>query len=535
MVNKKSTDKKIQPLRLYLLKRKIKKFEDALRSDVRAGRYPLKSSPGISGAFFLRPAVRNVPDWARFVRTGVKGSLPPIESTSNAGVLFLNIDKRIVAIVFGTGRYLLKDSAYESDFGLRSTLNAVDPKTLDQIDVNWFGEMVVQKRVQVSQKTNLSAFEIDVSRERFTSLTGKAKDKELGGRIRGARGGFGVHARIDFKDLANQCRQCIKAYQKKDYQKAFPRYDDFKAISDPATIDKLNDKLVAKISKGQLTGVSLSPPAMIDFDDFSGFSYSPKGEVHSELLIGDYSKSGRRDFSKLTLANLKAHQVFLRHSDTPEPLVKWSAYRCLTCEIKTGSTYHVLWDGKWYEIAKTFADKVRKEIEAIPEAKTSLPAKTSKRLEADFLKECVTNQSDLALMDKKNVWCDNAGSEMEVCDLFSTNRQFIHVKRRAHGASGLSHLFAQGRNSAEAFLRDESFRSGAKSELQPMGAKFANKITKTQPTTSKYEVVYVVMGKKRGKFIKELTFFSQLTLKLAAESLRVMGFKVAYQFVEAPE
>ena len=124
---------------------------------------------------------------------------------------------------------------------------------------------------------------------------------------------------------------------------------------------------------------------------------------------------------------------------------------------------------------------------------------------------------------------------MEVCDLFSTDRQFIHVKRRAHGSSGLSHLFAQGRNSAEAFLRDESFRLGAKSKLQPMGVKFGNKVTKAQPTASKYEVVYVVMGKKRGKFVKELPFFSQLTLKLASESLRVMGFKVSYQFVEAPE
>ena len=284
-----------------------------------------------------------------------------------------------------------------------------------------------------------------------------------------------------------------------------------------------------------MTGVNLSPPEIIDFDDFSGFSYSPKGEVHGELLIGDYANSGRRDFSKLTLASLKSHQVFLRQTDAPEPLVKWPVYRCLTCEIKTGNKYHVLWDGKWYEIAKVFADKIRKEIEAIPEAVTLLPAKTSKRLEADFLKECATNQSNLALMDQKNVWCDNAGSEMEVCDLFSTDRQFIHVKRRAHGSSGLSHLFAQGRNSAEAFLRDESFRLGAKSKLQPMGVKFGNKVTKAQPTASKYEVVYVVMGKKRGKFVKELPFFSQLTLKLASESLRVMGFKVSYQFVEAPE
>ena len=99
---RKKDDKKIQPLRMYLLKSSVTKVEDALRDNVKLNEYSLKSSPGINGKFFLRPAIRNTPDWAEFVQSGIKDKLPKIESVANAGVLFLTIDKSIVALVFGT-------------------------------------------------------------------------------------------------------------------------------------------------------------------------------------------------------------------------------------------------------------------------------------------------------------------------------------------------------------------------------------------------------------------------------------------------
>jgi uncharacterized protein (TIGR04141 family) len=530
----KQIQKKIQPLRMYLLKSTIVAIKDALRPNIKVDEYALKNLPGIKGRFYLRPTVRSKADWADFVQSGVNSTLPKIESTANAGVLFLEIDSRIVALVFGTGRYLLKDSAYETDFGLRSTLNAIDPTTLDQIDVNWFGEIVVQKRIQVSRKTNLAAFEIDVNRERFRSITGKAKNAKLGGRISGSEGGFGVHARVDFNELAKQCRQCIAAYKSKEYQKTFPRYDDFSIVTDATKLADLDQELVAKLTSGKTAGVHMSPPEIISYDDFSGYSFTEKGETHEEMLLADYSAS-KKDFKGIKLQNLKSHRVYLRRVNDPAPLDRWSAYRCLICEISDGPDIYVLWDGKWYKIAKKFADKVRMEIDSIPAAKTCLPAKTGIKLEAEFLLDCSKKQADLALMDKQNVFCDNAGSEMEVCDLFSVSRQFIHVKRRAHGASGLSHLFAQGRNSAEAFLKDESFRAGAKAKLQAISKKFADEIPTKRPTPGQFEIVYVVMGKQRNNFVKELPFFSQLTLKLAVEDLRTMGFNVSYTFVEAPE
>lgn len=161
----------------------------------------------------------------------------------------------------------------------------------------------------------------------------------------------------------------------------------------------------------------------------------------------------------------------------------------MICEIKSGNDIYVLWNGQWCRIAKKFADKLRKEIDDIPVGKASLPAKTKIKREAQFLQDVVAKNSDFALMDQDDVWCDNAGSEIEACDLFSIERQFIHVKRRSHGASGLSHLFAQGRNAAEAFLKDESFRKALKSKLNSKGTKFGRKIPLVKPNPESFEVV----------------------------------------------
>jgi Family of unknown function (DUF6119) len=58
-----------------------------------------------------------------------------------------------------------------------------------------------------------------------------------------------------------------------------------------------------------------------------------------------------------------------------------------------------------------------------------------------------------------NVFASKNGggrSSIEICDLLSSEKAFVHVKAKTK-SSTLSHLFAQGLNSAQAF-RDRGFR-----------------------------------------------------------------------------
>jgi uncharacterized protein (TIGR04141 family) len=55
-----------------------------------------------------------------------------------------------------------------------------------------------------------------------------------------------------------------------------------------------------------------------------------------------------------------------------------------------------------------------------------------------------------ALLDADPVIYGGGRSAIEICDLLSTDRVFVHVKAKTK-SSTLSHLFAQGLNSAQAF------------------------------------------------------------------------------------
>ena len=52
-------------------------------------------------------------------------------------------------------------------------------------------------------------------------------------------------------------------------------------------------------------------------------------------------------------------------------------------------------------------------------------------------------------MDCKKIHNGGGHSQLEFCDLFSSGRDLIHVKRYGRSSAPLSHLFAQGLDDAE--------------------------------------------------------------------------------------
>ena len=62
------------------------------------------------------------------------------------------------------------------------------------------------------------------------------------------------------------------------------------------------------------------------------------------------------------------------------------------------------------------------------------------------------------LLDKMLIKSTQTTSPIEVCDLLTSDSQFIHVKHRKGNSAGLSHLFAQGSVSADLILGDKEFR-----------------------------------------------------------------------------
>ena len=100
--------------------------------------------------------------------------------TSKGALVFLQIEGRFFAISFGNVYHHLNNYSYEYDFGLRVTLNSLDPSELKSADMVSPGT-ARRKRTQVAISTDLTFLDFDGNSEIIRSLTGKVKDeyKEL--------------------------------------------------------------------------------------------------------------------------------------------------------------------------------------------------------------------------------------------------------------------------------------------------------------------------------------------------------------------
>jgi uncharacterized protein (TIGR04141 family) len=516
---------RVQSVRLYLLKKTVKKYEEALRDDVPVTAHALSPILGITGKAYIRKVINKELRWMKFLQEGLAKKLPPMESTAHAAVVFLEVDTRFIALVFGMGRYLLKDTSYEADFGIIAALNSVDPKGLRSTDTFQFEAVAVHKRTQTSRTTSLTDFEIDTTREQVRSVTGKAKSTLLAERVTGTEGAFGANVRVTFKDLVEMCRKVVTAFQAKDYKKAFPRFDNLRRVSDKQKLLDLEAKLIQKLTTGKTDGVYLSAPEPIEYDDFTGFSYTEKGDIYDELTLSDYLGS-RKDLSTLDLDAIKRHRVFLRKETAEEPLARWSVFKCLICEFPDGKDIFVLMNGEWYQIAKTFAQQVRDSVATIKEVDVGLPSLGTCKTETEYLASIGSTSGGLIVLDQKRAYCEDAGTYIEICDVITKDRDLIHIKRKDGGSSDLSHLFNQGRNSALALLRDAQYRVDARKHLSAFGKGAVRRIPKEKPAAGAFRVIYGIMGHSKLRVAESLPFFSQISLMYAAQDLAERGIEV---------
>lgn len=497
--------------------------------------YDLRASLGMEGKIYVKEREEGRPKWAAQLDTMHGSTLPDLSTLSASAVIFIKAKKRVVAFVFGYGRYLLDDAKFVLDFGIKTALNTLDNTTLRSVDLYSMEQAPMQKRTQAVRSSNINSFGIDVSRDILKAVTGDARSGIVWETIHGGGAQFSFTVKIEgFDELKKVAEELGTYYDLSIYKTDFEWVDNIQRVQSDALRLALDGLLVADLQKGIPTELQLTLPEIGEWDKISGFSYTnAKTDVKSVISAVDYFAVNPPKGH--TLEKLKSNRVFCYDVNNNEN--NYSVYSCLYFEVLYNKKIYILFSNSWFCIDVNFLNSIDQSLKTVPVSTISFPdvlkysvpvTKTNKsgialENEGDYNSR-VSGSAGYHLLDKQLVKPRVGASSIEVCDLLSNSNEFIHAKHRKGGSSGISHLFAQGRIAAELLLSDQEFRKGARAKLKGV-SKDLIPLAKFDPAIS--EIIFLVLGDKSSDVKENLPFFSKINLWITYLSLTQRNFKVS--------
>jgi len=521
-------------LTIFLLKNGLANFQDAIDPSKPTTAYPLTGLDGVTGSLFLGQQKKHTPEWVEMVQPYISTSLSGVLSASRSAVLVANHGGRSFAFVFGHGRSLLKATAWERGFGLKVTLNRVDPDALRSIDSKTYEDLVVSTRKQTSKTSSLGSFDLDVGRALVRGVAGNAASNQVFSRFAGSDA-LRVTTALSFADLPQLLTEIQAAYSATNYRTNFAWIDNIRE-ADPTKVPALDRKLVQALQAGG-DSAYLAPAEVIDWEEIEAFNYTNgrQADATEDLSLGTYLDIVTRRNLAISVDSLNSHEVRVRYVNDVEFRKAWSIYDCLVWETQYQSKRYTLFDGRWFQVSRDYAAKVDNFVSRIsaPSSPIAFPNANPNESEGDYNDRVAGGNAALfAMLDRQTFRPSGAATPIEFCDLMTNGRKIIHVKKRSSSAT-LSHLFSQGSVSADLFLNDSPLRTSVRRKLGQLGKpSHAALITQARPTAGDYQIVYAVIASPtRGTFPPRLPFFSAVNLMHHGSRIEGLGFQLALQYI----
>lgn len=520
---------KYHNLSILLLKDDIASFDEALKIEGRVKKFIVTIDRNHIGTLYVKPSVPNLPKWTSFFVEAI--DISQIGKTSSLAAIFLiKSNGRIFAISFGHGRYLLKGDICVDRFGLKVALNCIGQEKIRGIDKHTFDAISRQSKEQASKEAEARDFGLDIEQDLLRAVTGVPKNQALGKRMYGMDA-LSVSTNIKLDGLSPYLDRIYAKYIDDSYKTDFPWVDHLSEIKSKSKIEELNELLADKIYNNEIDRIWLAVPEIIPWDTVRGFCYqlSKNYPEYHDIHLPDFMNALRNEDKKnFNIETLKKKYVQCIHAEG-HLIYKWQIYKCLYGEIEFEENIYMLSGGKWYLISRGFVQQVDQAFSSILDYEIVLPEFCDES-EGKYNQRIVNELSDkFALMDAKNISYGGGFSKIEFCDLYSCDKDIIHVKR--YGSSSvLSHLFAQGRISGELFQMETGYRNEV-NELLPYDFKLENPAKR--PDNNEYRVVFAVISDSPGEL--SIPFFSRLNLKNAVRVLTGLGFRVSKAKIDVCE
>jgi uncharacterized protein (TIGR04141 family) len=516
------SDKNIVQLTILLLKEGAT-YDDAFDMTTKGvvTRLPVQQDQKQIGILVVKQTPDHPPNWAAFFSDAVNFNRRDIHGASVSAAYVTQASSRLFALCFGHGRHLINSAAVEERFGLRVTLNAVDPEQLRAVELTTLEANPIHGKRQPSRAGSLGEFGLNLDQDLMRGVTGKPINESLGSVMTGADS-LSVRVRADLSSAPRVLSKYLATSRENTYKEKFAWVDHVAEVHDAHLKAELFECVVEGLKKkGKFIWAAI--PEVVDWAHFDFFRFgTPASGVQSEDDITLDKFKEALDGEMPTLELLKRKQVFCIAKGNAQPIMHWSFLKCLTAEVSRRGARYLLNAGTWFKVDTDFAKRVADDIAEIPEADLQLEDWGLETEAAYNERVAKKSKGRLALMDRELVAHPGMVSPIEFCDLFSTSGHMIHVKRYGQ-SSVLSHLFAQGTVAANTVLSDADFRRAANKKL-PESHRFKKPEERLDP--SKHEVCFAIGSSEPGKL--QLPFFSQVTLRNSYRTLRhSLGFNVS--------
>ena len=513
---------KNQRLNIFLMKEGVDRAS-VIRDDIDGlTALPIAEGLDFAGEIYVKGTPPNPPRWQQFVQSGTRQQLGILLNQSASCLIVISAGNRVFAIAFGFGRYWIDEHRIVRRFGMIVTLNTVHAERIRSVDREEFEIIQRKTRSQTSIRSSMENFGLNIQRDLVRSVTGHPEDETFARHVTGADNLI-LSVPLTIDQLGRKCVEALENYRRDTYKERYAWIDNFSRITDPTQIAALDDALVGALRSGAPENAFLTPPDTLDTQESRGFRYPNQRQStppFPDLRIDDFL--ARVEAADITLERLKRWRIREYTTDDDRVAREFSVYNAIIFEIELDQKLFVLSLGEWFEVARDHVAQVNRDIAQIPDHETLLLVDALEgETEPQYNPRAATaSDGTLALLDTALVPYGGGRSTIEICDLLSTEPNFIHVKAKTK-SSTLSHLFAQGLNSAQAF-RNVQFRQAARA-VCPQTHQI---VFDGEPRISDCTVTFAIITHAPGNLRDALPFFSKQSLANAARDLFNMGYRV---------
>ncbi len=521
-------------LTIFLIKDYVFNLDECLKETIHLIKVSINSAYGLDGFIAYCESKSKEPTWKTHLQSLATDKIDIGYNTSNKAIMLVRVGDRIVALAFGYGRSFLKEEHIERNFGFRVALNIINPQKMRSVSASAIEDMVVNTQRQASYSTSQDEFGLNISSDIMKGITGEPCDDIYGNHISG-KDSLVVSVFMELMELKEKLVLYLAAYEKQRYKEiGFEWVDNIGEVRDSILKDQLDFKLADSIKSKDVLNLHAAPPETIDWERVVGFCFSGIREDTSKAESYDVNLDVSIYISKIkpdtnVYKKIKRDKIYaIMIDDTIFSVC--SVYNALVYQTEYEGKRYILCSGNWYHINSSFYEHVFDFVDnKVPLSDLQLPTCPKGMCEGDY-NELISKQNpDFFLLDKKMFSVESGPKKIEACDLFSKNKQLIHVKNRGKSAQ-LSHLFAQGKISAQCLISDETYRKQISDTIANYFGQPVFDYT-SRPVSDEYEVIYVIINTGTSTVVNALPFFSLVNLMLATQELNRMHVRCSVLLV----